>query len=102
MRRWLLGFYWSASGEAERPPAGSGTMATVAPGGQLVDRFSYPDEMPAWLSEDDLDVYAGEFERSGFSGGLNRYRNVERDWQDLVGVPWPPDRGAGAVHRRRS
>ena len=39
--------------------------------------------MPAWLTEDDLDVYAGEFERTGFTGGLNRYRNVDRDWEDL-------------------
>ena len=47
------------------------------------DRFAYPDPMPAWLTEDDLDVYAGEFERTGFTGGLNRYRNVDRDWEDL-------------------
>jgi len=24
-----------------------------------------------------------EFERAGFTGGLNRYRNVDRDWEDL-------------------
>ena len=48
------------------------------------DRFAYPDAMPAWLSEEDLDVYAGEFERTGFTGGLNRYRNVDRDWEDLA------------------
>ena len=35
------------------------------------------------MTDDDLDVYAGEFERTGFAGGLNRYRNVDRDWQDL-------------------
>ena len=29
VRRWLLGFYWSASGDAVRPDPGSGTMATV-------------------------------------------------------------------------
>ena len=28
-------------------------------------------------------MYAGEFERTGFTGGLNRYRNVDRDWHDL-------------------
>ena len=39
--------------------------------------------MPAWLTDEDLDVYAGEFERTGFTGGLNRYRNVDRDWEDL-------------------
>ena len=33
VRRWLLGFYWSASGDAVRPDPGSGTMATVPHGG---------------------------------------------------------------------
>jgi hypothetical protein len=31
-----------------------------------------------------LDVYVGEFERTGFTGALNRYRNVDRDWEDLA------------------
>jgi pimeloyl-ACP methyl ester carboxylesterase len=83
VRRWLLGFYFSASGDARPRPAGTGTMATVARGHQLIERFSYPESMPSWMSDDDLDVYVGEFERSGFTGGLNRYRNVDRDWEDL-------------------
>ena len=70
-------------------------------GGEMRDRFAYPDTMPAWLTDADLDFYAGEFERTGFTGGLNRYRNVDRDWEDLAGVPRPADQGAGAVRRRR-
>jgi pimeloyl-ACP methyl ester carboxylesterase len=81
VRRWLLGFYFTASGDA--PPPSEGTIATVAPGRELAERFAYPDAMPAWLTEADLDAYAGEFERTGFTGGLNRYRNVDRDWEDL-------------------
>jgi pimeloyl-ACP methyl ester carboxylesterase len=37
--------------------------------------------LPAWLSETDLDFYAAEFKRSGFRGGLNYYRNLDRNWQ---------------------
>ena len=81
VRRWLLGFYFTASGDA--PPPSGGTVATIPHGAAMRDRFAYPDPMPAWMSEDDLDVYAGEFERTGFTGGLNRYRNVDRDWEDL-------------------
>ena len=81
VRQWLLGFYFSASGDVDHKGPG---MATVAPGGLLKDRFSYPDAPPAWLSEEDLDVYVAEFERSGFRGPLNRYRNVDRDWEDLA------------------
>jgi len=52
----------------------------------LRDRFGEPGPLPGWLTEDDLGFYAGEFERTGFRGALNRYRNVDRDWQDLQ--PW--------------
>ena len=58
-------------------------MATVAAGGQLRDRLKLPESMPSWLSEADLDYYVGEFERTGLTGGLNRYRNVDRDWEDF-------------------
>ena len=39
---------------------------------------------PSWLSEADLDFYAGEFSRSGFRGPLNYYRNVDRNWEQLA------------------
>jgi pimeloyl-ACP methyl ester carboxylesterase len=44
--------------------------------------------LPSWLTETDLDVYAREYKRTGFRGGLNPYRNMDRDWKDLpqVGV----------------
>jgi pimeloyl-ACP methyl ester carboxylesterase len=40
-----------------------------------------PATLPAWISEADIDFYAGEFKRSGFRGGLNYYRNVDRNWE---------------------
>jgi pimeloyl-ACP methyl ester carboxylesterase len=36
---------------------------------------------PAWLTEDDLRLYVEAFERTGFSGGLNYYRNIDRNWE---------------------
>ena len=83
VRRWLLGFYFTASGDAPPLQPGAGTVATVARGTKMSDRFAYPDPMPVWMSDEDLDVYTAEFEHSGFTGGLNRYRNVDRDWEDL-------------------
>jgi pimeloyl-ACP methyl ester carboxylesterase len=90
VRRWLLGFYFSISGDAPKAFAGSGTVGTIPHGAQMWDRFSYPETMPAWLTEEDLDFYAGEFEHTGFSGGLNRYRNVDRDWEDLTAFRFRP------------
>ena len=36
---------------------------------------------PAWLSEEELAVYVEAFERTGFTGGLNWYRNIDRNWE---------------------
>ncbi|MGW7488492.1 alpha/beta fold hydrolase [Streptomyces sp. NPDC054786] len=84
VRGWLAGFYAVASGDAE-PPSDEGHIGqfTVPPGGKLSDRFPAGLSLP-WLTGADLDFYAGEFERTGLTGGLNRYRNVDRDWEDLA------------------
>jgi pimeloyl-ACP methyl ester carboxylesterase len=37
--------------------------------------------LPSWLSEAELDIYAGVFARSGFRGPLNYYCNVDRNWE---------------------
>jgi len=42
-----------------------------------------PETLPAWLPEADLDVYVEAFERTGFRGGLNYYRNLDRNWSLL-------------------
>ncbi len=84
VRDWLLGFMFTASGDAPPPDAAAGTVATVPRGARMKDRFHRPDAMPAWLTDDDLAVYTSEFEHSGLRGPLNRYRNVDRDWEDLA------------------
>jgi pimeloyl-ACP methyl ester carboxylesterase len=35
---------------------------------------------PSFVTEEDIGFFVGEFERSGFVGGLNYYRNVDRNW----------------------
>ncbi|CAN5607982.1 alpha/beta hydrolase [soil metagenome] len=82
-RSWLLGFYNSASGIV--PPRES-RWGRQRKGAALLDAFEpLPDEVPAWLGGDEgLDVFAGEFERTGFTGGLNWYRNLDRNWELLA------------------
>ena len=41
---------------------------------------------PAWLSEEELGVYVDTFERTGFTGGLNYYRNFDRNWEQTAHV----------------
>ena len=55
---------------------------TVTSGEALgfVDRMPEPDRLPDWLPAGDLDHYISEFRRTGFTGGLNWYRNFDRNW----------------------
>jgi pimeloyl-ACP methyl ester carboxylesterase len=40
-----------------------------------------PLQPPPWLSEQELGVYTAAFQRTGFTGGLNWYRNIDRNWE---------------------
>ena len=67
----------------------------LAPGPQgFVERLAEPECLPDWLTETELDYYADEFSRTGFTGALNWYRNFDRNWEitahpvaETVGVP---------------
>jgi pimeloyl-ACP methyl ester carboxylesterase len=37
--------------------------------------------VPPFMTEEDLAVYVEAFERTGFSGGLAYYRNIDRNWE---------------------
>jgi pimeloyl-ACP methyl ester carboxylesterase len=47
----------------------------------FVDRLPQPGELPDWLSQAELDHYIAEFTRTGFTGGINWYRNLDRNWE---------------------
>ncbi|KDN88203.1 alpha/beta hydrolase [Kitasatospora cheerisanensis] len=83
VRGWLAGFFAALSADTMPGPGRPSPHFVTRAGGRLRDRFP-DDRLPAWLTEADLDVYAGEFERTGLTGALNRYRNIDRDWQDLA------------------
>ncbi|MFG1809611.1 alpha/beta hydrolase [Streptomyces sp. NPDC049040] len=88
VRGWLAGFYAALSADT-MPAPDAPDPHFVSRGARLRDRFD-GGRLPAWLGERDLDVYAGEFERTGMSGALNRYRNMDRDWEDLAGFDGSP------------
>ncbi|MEX2081252.1 MAG: alpha/beta hydrolase [Dehalococcoidia bacterium] len=72
---------YSASGDI--PPA----LPTARPNtATFLDGLTDPAKLPGWLTEADVDYFTAEFERTGFRGGLNWYRNMDRSWE-LMG-PW--------------
>jgi pimeloyl-ACP methyl ester carboxylesterase len=76
----IRGLLYRLSGEA---PDSLGTFAMVPRVGGLAadNRECSTAPLPSWLSETDLAFYVSEFSRTGFRGGLNWYRNIDRNWE---------------------
>jgi len=78
---------FSASGDAPRQEhdvTAGGEVGMVPRRGGLLSRLLNPASLPAWLTENDVDFYVNEFARTGFGGGLNWYRNIDRNWELLA------------------
>ena len=77
---------YSASGDVPRRPAGATQrpVGMVPRNGGFLTRLVDLPTLPPWLSDADIDFYAGEFARTGFRGGLNWYRNIDRSWELLA------------------
>lgn len=69
-------------------------LAMVSPGpAGFVERLPEPGGLPDWISVDEFNHYVAEFTRTGFTGALNWYRNLDRTWEltadtaQTIGVP---------------
>jgi pimeloyl-ACP methyl ester carboxylesterase len=72
----------NVSGDAPPRPQPFGMVPLQ--GGLFARVPPVPPPLPAWLTEADVDYYTSEFTRTGFRGGLNWYRNVDRNWELLA------------------
>jgi len=84
VRASIRGVLFALSGDVD--PAAAGSPMVSKRGGGGLGHTAAPATLPSWLSEADIDVYAAEFRKSGFRGGLNWYRNIDRNWELLA--PW--------------
>src|SRR6516165_8162897 len=77
---------YSASGDAPRREdrALNDKVGMVPRRGGFLSGLTNPASLPHWLTEADVDFYVGEFRRTGFRGGLNWYRNIDRNWELLA------------------
>ena len=74
-----MGLFEASDGVFNLGASGEGNWVRLC---KLVGRLD-------WLTDDDLDVYAAAFTRTGFTGGLNWYRNMDRNWASTAQVPAP-------------
>jgi epoxide hydrolase A/B len=59
---------------------------TVPEGSRFFDDWTGPATLPGWLTDADIASYVTEFAESGFTGPLNWYRNIDRNWS--LTSPW--------------
>jgi pimeloyl-ACP methyl ester carboxylesterase len=82
-REFLARVYYSLSGDHHyldtwKNPPGLGYL----------DVLPQAPELPwSWLSENEFGTLAKEFERTGFTGGLNWYRALDRNWELSAQLP---------------
>ena len=75
----------SSDGARARASLGNPEAVGMVPrGGGFLSHTADVEVLPSWLTEADVDFFAGEFSRAGFRGGLNWYRNIDRNWELLA------------------
>lgn len=80
---------WAASGELFRSDP---TEAPPAEGTGFLDSMSgraggIPADLPAWLTQADLDAYVEAFSTSGFFGPISWYRNLDANHERTKDIP---------------
>ena len=58
----------------------------VADGKGFLGDVSIVRPLPDWLSEADVSCFSEIYRKTGFRGGLNWYRNIDRNWE--LTAPW--------------
>ncbi len=73
----LRKFFYLASGSYK----GTNFVAPLSEKKDLLSDIDDPLSLGEWCTDDDLDFYSAEFQRSGFRGPLNYYRNHDLTWK---------------------
>jgi pimeloyl-ACP methyl ester carboxylesterase len=82
IRKSLRKIYYAGSGDS---PKGM-FRSDKRPGERMLDDLPEPVTLPDWLTDADIEYYVSQFQKSGFRGPLNRYRNQQRDWERLTAL----------------
>jgi len=75
LRGMLLGLTPAAQATADP------TAMFANDGRGFVERLPVVTEVPGWITEAEIAHYVDEFRRTGFTGGISWYRNLDRNWE---------------------
>ena len=72
---------YAASGAFERSGGAFGREGARSNTSYMLEALpDCGDDLPSWLTIEALDFYTTSLKKSGFRGGLNWYRNHDRNW----------------------
>jgi pimeloyl-ACP methyl ester carboxylesterase len=78
VHRTMLGVLYGGSGDAS---AEQRFKFLFDKNQRFVDTFVLQEKLPPWLTQQDLNFFTSQFKQSGFRGGVNWYRNIDRNWE---------------------
>lgn len=72
--------YRDQGGPVDPPSVTSGSLFVDGKAEPMVVREPQPRTLPKWISQPEVDYFISEFERAGWTGGLNWYRVMDMNW----------------------
>lgn len=78
VRKSMIKMLYAASGD---PPPDKRWSFLFSKDQKFMDTSELPDHLPPWLTDKDIDRFAEAFQQTGFRGGVNWYRNIDRNWE---------------------
>lgn len=66
--------------------ATAGAALDIPEDGGFLDKLPDPGTPPPWIDSETFAAFAMTYRRTGFQGGLNWYRNIDRNWE--LSAPW--------------
>ncbi|KAJ3687138.1 hypothetical protein LUZ61_016302 [Rhynchospora tenuis] len=59
---------------------------SAPPGMEIIDHLEEAPSPLEWISEDELQYFSEKIQKNGFTGPLNYYRNLDKNWELMA--PW--------------
>lgn len=83
-------YFWASGDAGPRDQTTPNPFGLVARQAGLLGALPEPASPLTWIEKADFDVFVRAYEVSGFRGGLNYYRNLDRNWElqaAFIGLP---------------
>jgi pimeloyl-ACP methyl ester carboxylesterase len=71
---------------ARADAAAAASALDIPEGGGFLTKLPDPGAPPPWLDAETFAAFVATYRRTGFRGGLNWYRNIDRNW--ALTAPW--------------